>query len=97
MIARAGKIFALTLLVLGASLAGASAGCEGRKTTGTLLGAGEGSVVLGALTHSPAGWVGGAVLGGFAGHEISSDNCRREHRDRHGYYDRNHRWHSTYS
>ena len=60
----------------------------------SLLGAGAGSVVLGALTHSPAGWVGGAVLGGIAGHSIATDNCRDEHRHyRRGYYDSHHRWH----
>jgi hypothetical protein len=91
MLKRTGKMMALTALVLGATIATASADCEAHKATGTLLGAGAGSVVLGALTHSPAGWIGGAVLGGFAGHSISSDHCRH---DRHGYYDRDHHWHS---
>jgi len=89
---RAGKIVALTALIMSVTVAGADAACH--RATSTLLGAGAGSVVLGALTHSPAGWIGGAVLGGFAGHTIASDNCRSEHHERHGYYDRNHHWHS---
>jgi hypothetical protein len=91
MLLRAGRIVALSALILGATFASADAGC---RTTGTLLGAGAGSVVLGALTHTPAGWIGGAVLGGIIGHTVASDNCHREHRYRHGYYDRYHRWHS---
>ena len=86
MLKRIGQGAALAALVLAATVAGAEAGCT---TTGTLLGAGAGSVALGALTHSPAGWVGGAVLGGVVGHSIASDNCHRDHYDRHSRYYRN--------
>ncbi len=90
--AKTGKILAVTALAMAILLSAANAGCHMARNT--LLGAGAGSVVLGALTHSPAGWVGGAVLGGVAGHSIASDNCRDEHRHyRRGYYDRHHRWH----
>jgi hypothetical protein len=94
MLDKGGRVLVLTALLLGAAVVAANAGCEGRKTTGTLLGAGAGSVALGALTHSPAGWIGGAVVGGFAGHSIASDNCHYSHHYRNGYYDRYHRWHS---
>jgi hypothetical protein len=88
-----GKIVALTAVALGISLTAANAQCH--TTRNTLIGAGAGSVVLGAVTHSPAGWIGGAVLGGFAGHTISSNNCHDyyRHHYRHGYYDRYHHWH----
>ncbi|HWU24832.1 MAG TPA: hypothetical protein VN154_00390 [Rhizomicrobium sp.] len=92
MLNRAGTISVLAALALSGTIATANAECH--KAAGTLLGAGAGSIVLGALTHSPAGWVAGAVLGGVAGHTIASDNCRDErHHYRRGYYDRDHHWH----
>ena len=95
MLAKTAKTFALTLLVLGAAATAANADCEGRKTTGTILGAGTGGVLGAVITHgTPIGWIGGAVVGGLAGHSIASDNCRYDHHYRHGYYDRYHHWHS---
>ena len=91
MLHKAAKTSALAVLALSATVAAANAGCH--RATSTLIGAGAGSVVLGAVTHSPAGWVGGAVLGGIAGHTIASENCHSEHYNRHGYYDRYHHWH----
>lgn len=91
MLSRTLKIVAVAGLTLGAATA--QAGCH--RGTATLLGAGAGSVALGALTHTPAGWVGGAVLGGIVGHTIASENCHHayyRHRRR-GYYDRYHHWH----
>jgi hypothetical protein len=38
------------------------------------------------------GVVGGAVVGGLAGHSIARSNCDHHYR-RHGYYDRHHHWH----
>ncbi|MBV9695034.1 MAG: glycine zipper 2TM domain-containing protein, partial [Alphaproteobacteria bacterium] len=85
--------------------AAANAGCEGRKTTGTVVGAGAGGVLGNVVTHgSVVGTLGGAALGGFAGHRIASDNCHKTayvHHYRHysyrdgrkGYYDRDGRWH----
>lgn len=93
MLTRTARILAVAALALGTSVAAANAACEGSKTADTLLGAGAGSVVLGALTHSPAGWIGGAVLGGLAGHTIAASNCHYAHHYRHGYYDRYHHWH----
>ncbi|HUO94249.1 MAG TPA: hypothetical protein VMU22_15090 [Rhizomicrobium sp.] len=95
---RTAKILAVTGLALATTVAAANAGCH--RGTATLLGAGAGSVALGAATHSPAGWVGGAVLGGVVGHTIASENCRHEyyhhHYYRRGYYDRYGRWHRYY-
>ena len=96
MLNKSGKILAVTALVLGATVTAASAGCEGRKTTGTVLGAGGGGIVGSVITHgSPVGLIGGAVVGGLAGHTIAADNCHSDHHYyRHGYYDRYHHWHS---
>jgi hypothetical protein len=92
MLFRVGKVLALATIVTSMTVAAANAECH--RGTATLLGAGAGSVALGAATHSPAGWVGGAVLGGVIGHSIASENCHEHyyHR-RHGYYDRYHHWH----
>jgi osmotically inducible lipoprotein OsmB len=88
-------MFAISILVLGASAA--QAGCEGRKTTGTVVGAGAGGVLGNVITHgSVIGTVGGAVVGGVAGHSIAASNCRSHyyyHHGRRGYYDRYHHWH----
>ena len=95
MLRNAGKIFAMTALVLGATVAVANAACEGRKTTDTALGAGAGGIAGAVITHgSPVGLIGGAVVGGLAGHTIASDHCYTHHYYRHGYYDRYHHWHS---
>jgi osmotically inducible lipoprotein OsmB len=90
---RASKLLLIATLALGAVSTAADAGCEGRKTTGTVVGGATGGVLGSALTHGSAvGVVGGAVVGGLAGHSIASDNCTSHHY-RHGYYDRYHHWH----
>jgi hypothetical protein len=93
MLTTIGKGAAFAVLILAAMTATAEATCQDRKTAGTLLGAGAGSVALGAATHSPAGWVGGAVLGGIVGHSIASDGCHSEHYYRRSHYDRYHHRH----
>jgi osmotically inducible lipoprotein OsmB len=91
---RSAKLLAATLLALGACATAANAGCEGRKTTGTIVGGATGGVVGSVITHgSPVGLIGGAVVGGLAGHTIASGNCEPEHHYRHGYYDRYGHWH----
>ncbi|HEY1837083.1 MAG: hypothetical protein WBQ17_09270 [Rhizomicrobium sp.] len=46
------------------------------------------------VTHgSVVGLVGGAVVGGLAGHSIGASQCHHRYY-RHGYYDRYHHWHS---
>jgi len=89
----------ISALVLGAGATAADAGCQGRKTTGTVVGAGAGGLLGDAVTHGSAvGIVGGAVVGGLAGHSIAADNCHHASRysyrnGRKGYYDREGRWH----
>ena len=48
------------------------------RTAGTVVGVIGGAVVGNAITHhSGLGTVAGAGVGGLAGHEIASRNCRR--------------------
>ena len=96
---RIARILMISALVLGASATAADAGCQGRKTTGTVVGAGAGGLIGDAVTHGSAvGIVGGAVVGGLAGHSIAKDNCHRAahytyRNGRRGYYDHDGRWH----
>jgi len=96
------KIAALTALSLSIGATAANAGCEGKKTTGTVVGGATGGIVGAAVTHgSPIGIIGGAVVGGLAGHTIASSNCRSHyyhrryyyHNGHRGYYDHDHHWH----
>ena len=93
------KPLAVSLALLCAVATTADAGCQGRKTTGTVVGAGAGGVLGNVITHgSVIGTVGGAVVGGVAGHSIAAGNCAHRshytyHNGRRGYYDRHHRWH----
>ncbi|HXL99888.1 MAG TPA: glycine zipper 2TM domain-containing protein [Rhizomicrobium sp.] len=87
------KFLAVAALALGAATTAANAGCEGRKTTGTVVGGATGGIVGSAITHgSVVGVVGGAVVGGLAGHSIAGDGCH-SHYHHTGYYDRDHHWH----
>jgi osmotically inducible lipoprotein OsmB len=93
------KVLMLSAIVLSIGATAADAGCQGRKTTDTLLGAGAGGVVGDVVTHgSPVGLIGGAVVGGVVGHSIAADNCHRTahytyRNGRKGYYDHDGRWH----
>ncbi|HTQ15147.1 MAG TPA: glycine zipper 2TM domain-containing protein [Rhizomicrobium sp.] len=89
------KAFALAILAFSTVATAAQAGCEGRKTTGTVVGGATGGVLGSAITHGSAvGVIGGAVVGGLAGHSIAADNCAPHRRHyRHGYYDRHGHWH----
>lgn len=94
MFARTAKIVAIGILAGIVTTAAANAGCEGRKTTGTVIGAGTGGVLGDVITHGSAvGLIGGAVVGGLAGHTIAANNCHHRYY-RHGYYDRYHHWHN---
>lgn len=55
----------------------AQASCQGRKTTGTILGAGAGALVGNALWHGGGGAVVGGLGGAVAGHEIAKGGCGR--------------------
>lgn len=93
------KTFAVSMMALCAVSTVADAGCQGRKTTGTVVGAGAGGVLGNVITHgSVVGTVGGAVVGGLAGHSIAKSDCSYHHHysyrhGRRGYYDRDDRWH----
>ena len=103
MINRHGKACVLAALVLGiASTSAEAANCQGRRDTGTAVGAIGGGLLGNGLSHGSAGGtIAGAVIGGVAGNVIQGSNCRetrtsryvpRRHYDERGvafYYDRN--------
>lgn len=88
------KIFALATLALGlTTVAAEAANCQGRRDTGTAVGAVGGGVVGNAVTHgSTGGTIAGAILGGVAGNVIGGNDCgeRRDQRDTRRYEPRRH-------
>jgi len=104
---RYAKIFTLAVFALGATtVAAEAANCQGRRDTGTAVGAVGGGIVGNAASHgSVGGTIAGAVLGGVAGNIVGGSRCaqrepvlhtERRHHDSHGvafYYDRNGRRH----
>jgi uncharacterized protein YcfJ len=95
MLTRAAKIIAISVLAIGTAATAANAGCEGRRSTGTAVGAVGGGVVGNVITHgSLVGTAIGAVGGGLIGRSAASDHCRSHYyHHRTGYYDRYHHWH----
>ena len=102
------KLIALAALALGVTTIQAqAANCQGRRDTGTAVGAVGGGLVGNATTRGSAGGtIAGAIIGGVAGNVIGGNNCeqqrdtsqydRRRHYDNRGvafYYDRNGRRH----
>lgn len=77
------KIFALAALALGlTTVAAEAANCQGRRDTGTAVGAIGGGVVGNAATHgSTGGTIAGAVIGGIAGNVIGGNDCEQQQRD----------------
>ena len=70
-------MIALAALTLGVTTISAEAGCQGRRDTGTAVGAVGGGVVGNAVSHGSAvGTIAGAVFGGLAGNAIGSSGCR---------------------
>ena len=97
------KLCALAAFALGLTTVTAQAvNCQGRRDTGTAVGAIGGGVIGNAATHgNTGGTIAGAVIGGLAGNVIGGSNCvqqrdtrqyePRRHYDSHGvayYYDR---------
>jgi uncharacterized protein YcfJ len=103
------KILALATLALGVttalsvtSVTAEAANCQGRRDTGTAVGAIGGGLVGNAASRGSAGGtIAGAVIGGVAGNLIGGNNCapryaqrsvppRRHYDSRHVafYYDR---------
>lgn len=101
MLTRFAKVLAISALALGTAVTAANAGCEGRKSTGTAVGAVGGGVIGNVVTHgSLVGTAVGAVGGGLIGHSVGASGCHghyyHHHYYRHhrrGYYDRYHHWH----
>jgi uncharacterized protein YcfJ len=102
------KIFALAAFALGLTTVTAeAANCQGRRDTGTAVGAVGGGLVGNAASRGSAGGtIAGAIIGGVAGNVIGGNNCeqrdtrryedRRRHYDNRGvafYYDRSGRRH----
>jgi len=95
-------ILALAAFALSVTTAGAqAANCEGRRDTGTAVGAVGGGLVGNAASRGSAGGtIAGAVVGGIAGNLIGGSGCSdnrharqapRRHYDKNGvafYYDR---------
>jgi uncharacterized protein YcfJ len=72
-----GSLTAALSLSLLAAPTEAQASCQGRKTTGTIVGAAGGALVGNALWHGGGGAVVGGLGGAVAGHEIAKSGCRR--------------------
>jgi uncharacterized protein YcfJ len=84
------KMFALAVLALGATtVAAEAANCQGRRDTGTAVGAIGGGLIGNAASHGNAGGtIAGAVIGGVAGNVIGGSNCGQRYASR--YYGRRH-------
>ena len=102
MIARYAKACLIAAAIFAVTAPSAeAANCQGRRDTGTAVGAIGGGLAGNAISHGSAGGtIAGAVIGGVAGNVLNSSGCRssyayrytpRRHYDRHGvafYYDR---------
>lgn len=81
------KIAAIGILLAGAGATSASADCQSRKTTGTVVGAVGGGLIGNAISHGGViGTLGGAAAGGFVGHRIAGGGCHRVARYRRHYW-----------
>src|SRR6266852_8939223 len=71
------KLVALAALALGLTTVTAeAANCQGRRDTGTAVGAiGGGLVGNGVTRGSAGGTIAGAIIGGVAGNVIGGKNC----------------------
>jgi uncharacterized protein YcfJ len=92
------KIFALAAFALGLTTVTAeAANCQGRRDTGTAVGAIGGGVVGNATTRGSAGGtIAGAVIGGLAGNVIGGSDCEQRERDDSRYYEGRHQRHRHY-
>lgn len=92
---------ALMALPMIAGPTDASASCQGRKATGTLLGGVGGALIGNSISHGGGGAVVGGLGGAVVGHQIAKSGCshathyrtsrvrydRRGHPVRRVYYD----------
>jgi uncharacterized protein YcfJ len=87
------KTFALTALAalialpLVAGATDASASCQGRKNTGTVLGGVGGALVGNSISKGGGGAIIGGLGGAVLGHEIAKGGCGAS---RHAYYRHGH-------
>ena len=85
-------ILALAAFAFGLSTIGAeAANCQGRRDTGTAVGAVGGGLVGNAASHGSAGGtIAGAVIGGVAGNVIGGSNCAPRYSSNSHYVPRRH-------
>jgi hypothetical protein len=91
------KTLALTALAAVVALAAtdASASCQGRKDTGTVLGGVGGALVGNSISKGGGGAIIGGLGGAVLGHQIAKGGCGAS---RHAYYRRGHsRYASNYA
>jgi uncharacterized protein YcfJ len=84
------KLTALATLValpLMAASTDAGASCQGRKNTGTAIGAVGGALLGNSISRGGGGAVIGGLGGAVVGHEIAKSGCGSS---RHAYYRRGH-------
>jgi hypothetical protein len=81
----AAALAALVALPLVAGPTDASASCQGRKNTGTLLGGVGGALIGNSISRGGGGAVVGGLGGAVIGHEIAKSGCGPS---RHAYYRR---------
>ena len=92
------KIFALTALAAAISLplivgpTDASASCQGRKQTGTILGGVGGALLGNSISRGGGGAIVGGLGGAVVGHEIAKSGC---HGTSHAYYRSSHSRYAT--
>ncbi|MBW8813453.1 MAG: glycine zipper 2TM domain-containing protein [Caulobacterales bacterium] len=85
---------ALIALPLVAGPTDASASCQSRKTTGTILGGVGGALIGNSISHGGGGAVIGGLGGAVVGHQIGKSGCRHVayYRTSHTRYSHNDRY-----
>jgi uncharacterized protein YcfJ len=75
------KIFALAALALGfTTVTAEAANCQGRRDTGTAVGAIGGGLVGNAASHGSAGGtIAGVVIGGLVGNVVGGNDCNQRY------------------
>src|SRR5258706_9309325 len=83
------KLVALAAFALGLTTVTAeAANCQGRRDTGTAVGAIGGGLVGNAASHGNAGGtIAGAVIGGLVGNVVGGNNCEERYTRRDVPYD----------
>src|SRR4029077_12045144 len=75
------KIFALAALAFGfTTVTAEAANCQGRRDTGTAVGAIGGGLVGNAASHGSAGGtIAGVVIGGLVGNVVGGNDCNQRY------------------